>query len=150
MLSKQTKGFYTSCTSLSTRVSLSKHSAHIMHVGQAISNSYKKIQSKLLFQKGSWEEKKKMQHFAMLRVIPLFICTGAKIFIFRNCHIFLTIAFPQLGWDPCSLVSCLYLNYLLFVCFLSSVVRLGKDVSGLYPGQVARVHKTYTSRGAPG
>nr|XP_021151747.1 uncharacterized protein C1orf100 homolog isoform X2 [Columba livia] len=31
-----------------------------------------------------------------------------------------------------------------------SVVRLGKDVSGLYPGQVARVHKTYTSRGTPG
>lgn len=91
-----------------------------------------------------------MQHFAMLFVIPLFICTGAKIFIFHNCHVFLKIAFPQLGWDPCSLVSCLYLNYLLFVCFISSVVRLGKDVSGLYPGQVARVHKTYTSRGTPG
>ncbi|XP_054050769.1 uncharacterized protein C1orf100 homolog [Rissa tridactyla] len=31
-----------------------------------------------------------------------------------------------------------------------SVVRSGKDVHGFYPGQLGRVHKAHTSRGAPG
>uniref|UniRef100_A0A8C9EGB0 Uncharacterized protein n=1 Tax=Pavo cristatus TaxID=9049 RepID=A0A8C9EGB0_PAVCR len=34
-----------------------------------------------------------------------------------------------------------------FTCYISLVVRPGKDVRGLYPGQVGRVHQTYVPRG---
>ncbi|XP_026700390.1 LOW QUALITY PROTEIN: uncharacterized protein C1orf100 homolog [Athene cunicularia] len=88
----------------------------------------------------------------VINVIPLFICkfcTGTKIFLFHNCHI-KTIAFPQLGRDSCSLVSYLYLHYLLFACFISSGVHPGKDVCGFYPGQLGGFHKAPAARGAPG
>ncbi|XP_019469033.1 uncharacterized protein C1orf100 homolog [Meleagris gallopavo] len=50
-------------------------------------------------------------------------------------------------WDP---ALCLLLIPSLSWLLISLVVRPGKDVRGLYPGQVGRVHQTYVLRGAPG
>lgn len=119
VLSKKTKGFYTSCSSLSTRVSLLKHAAHIMHMGQAISYLYKKIQSKLFyhFRKVFGRRKKKVTFCHAISVIPLFTCTGTKIRTFRNWHIQKKNYFST-AWVGSLLSSLLLVPSLSSVCLL--------------------------------
>ncbi|XP_057270489.1 uncharacterized protein C1orf100 homolog [Pezoporus wallicus] len=60
------------------------------------------------------------------------------------------IDLPQLEWDSCSLVSCLYLHYLLSACCISSVVHPGKDVCSFHPRQLGQAYEIHASRGVPG